>query len=110
MMKTSASPVQILAVSGVPAGSVTAGEAVGITIELSNVKSPEERFYVLYSTDEFQTTEKIEITEFDGVIGSVNIPGQADGVTLSFFVVSTAVDADSWGENRDLYILDWDSN
>lgn len=110
MMKTTNAPVQILSVSGVPTASVTAGEAVGITIELSNIKSPEERFYVLYSTDEYQTTEKIEITEFDGVIGSVNIPGQADGVTLSFFVISTAVDADSWGENRDLFILDWDSN
>lgn len=110
MLRTSQLPVQVLRISGLPTQSVTAGESVSVNVELSGIKSPEEKVYVIYSINDFETEAVIEITEFDGVTGSVNLPGQADGVTLSFFVVTTTVEASSWGTDRDMYILEWNSN
>jgi hypothetical protein len=110
LMRTRQEPVQVLAVSGLPTQSVTAGEAVGVNVELSAVKSPEEKVFLIYSINDFESDEVIEVTEFDGVIGSVNLPGQADGVTLSFFVITSTVDPSNWGEDRDMFTLDWNSN
>ena len=111
VMRTSAEPVTISAVTGVPSGGVGVNQPVTITVELDKAKSAEEKVYVRYSTDEFATSTAVEITDFgSGTTGTATIPGQSADTIVDFYVMTTTVDASSWGTNADLFTIDYDNN
>lgn len=106
MMRTSGIPVKIDSVFGIPTLSVTAGESVPITVKLSAPKSIEEKIYIRYSIDDFATSQAVEVTGFAGTTTAVgNIPGQANGTTVNFYVLSTTVPAENWGNLADHFTL-----
>ena len=59
VLKTSAEPISITAVSGIPTESVTENEPVTISVELSEAKSSEEKVFIRYYTDEFVSSDAI---------------------------------------------------
>jgi len=106
MMRTSGIPVLIDSVYGLPTSSITAGEAVSITVKLSAPKSVEEKIYIRYSIDNFKTSSNVEVTGFAGTNSAVGtIPGQANGQTIEFYVLSTTVSSDNWGNLADHFTL-----
>tara|TARA_R100000908_G_scaffold60755_1_gene38316 strand:- start:9799 stop:14193 length:4395 start_codon:yes stop_codon:yes gene_type:complete len=111
VFKTSASPVSITSVSGVPASVVTENQPVTINVELDKAKSPEEKIYLRYSTDSFATTAAIEITDFaGGTSGTAQIPGQPKNAAVEFYVLSTTIDASSWNGKADLATISFENN
>lgn len=110
VLKTSAVPMKITSVSGTPTQSVPINDPVTITVELDKAKSAEEKVYIRYSTDNFTTSSAVEITNFTGATGSVDIPGQPKNTVVDFYVLSTTLDEANWNSNIDLATLAFDVN
>jgi len=111
MMRTSGIPVLIDSVLGLPTKSVTSGEAVSLTIKLNAPKSVEEKIYIRYSTDTFKTSSVVEVTGFAGTNSAIGtIPGQANGQTVEFYVLSTTVSSENWGNLADHFTLHLNNN
>lgn len=87
-METSAAPVNITDVT-VPV-NVAANSPATITITTSSAPCAEELFYVLYSTNNF-TTSQIAAVSMTGNSGSATIPGQLPGAVVKYYVFSTTV-------------------
>lgn len=118
VLKTSASPVRIDSVSGLPADPIAAGDSVQITVYLDKAPSPEESIYLRYSTDFFQTSAQRELTGFasapgGGVSASVYLPAQPVNSIIEFYALSTTVDPSLWGSGGvdvDLATLSFENN
>jgi hypothetical protein len=87
-METSALPVDILTVS-VPV-SVNPNTVTPIIVTTSTVKSTEEIIYLRYTIDAWATSTALPVT-MGGTSGSVDLPGQASGTTVSYYVFSSTV-------------------
>ena len=87
-METSALPVNILSVS-VPV-SVSPNTATPMTVTTSAAKSAEEIIYVRYTADAWATSTALPVT-MSGTSGSVDLPGQASGTTVSYYALSSTV-------------------
>jgi hypothetical protein len=111
VFKTSSSPVNIDTVRGIPTSDVAANQPVTITVELDKAKSPEEKIYVRYSTDDFGSSATVEITNFSGgTTGTAEIPGQKSNTTVKFYVLTTTIDAGSWNNKTDLATINFENN
>lgn len=110
VLKTSAEPVTIASVSGVPTESVAENTPVSISVELSDVKSPEEKVFIRYSNDGFTTSDAVEVTSFTDKMGTANIPGQAINAKVDFYVLTTTLAKADWDGNIDLATLDYQNN
>ncbi|XWN36898.1 MAG: T9SS type A sorting domain-containing protein [Balneola sp.] len=110
VLKTSAAPVNIVSVTGTPTDNVAANDPVTIAVELDKAKSAEEKVYIRYSTDNFATSSAVEITNFTGAIGSVDIPGQPLNTVVEFYVLTTTLDEANWNSNIDLATLAFEVN
>lgn len=111
VLKTSASPVDFISVSGVPTTEVPEYDPVTISVELDQPKSPEEKIYLRYSTDNFTTSYSIEITDFSsGTTGTAQIPGQPKNAAVEFYVLSTTIDQSEWDGKVDLATLRFENN
>ncbi|MFW6348382.1 MAG: hypothetical protein ACOC2C_07220, partial [Cyclonatronaceae bacterium] len=114
VMQTSAPPVGFDGSAPVSFNSsVEPGEELDITITLSGPKSPEERAFVRYTTDNFSSSELAEVSFASGTAssGTATIPGSAnqDGDEVRFYVYTTTVAAGS-DSNHDLISLEIANN
>jgi hypothetical protein len=87
-METTNEPVEILTVS-VPA-EVAAGEVVDITLTTDQTPSPEEVFYVRYTTTDWNSSVVIPVN-MTGSTGIASIPGQIEGTTVQYYALSSTV-------------------
>jgi hypothetical protein len=110
VQKTSAIPVEISSVSGIPSGNVSANNAVTISVELDKAKSAEEKVFIRYSTDNFATSNAVEITNFSGANGTADIPGQSLNSVVEFYVLTTTLPEANWNSNVDLVTLAFENN
>lgn len=111
VFKTERTPVTIEDVNGLPATPVEAGDSVQVSVMLSAVPSPEERIFLRYSTDEFSSSDVVEVTNFDGTAsGSVYLPSQPFNSVVQFYALSTTVAPENWNNNIDLLTLQFNNN
>ena len=104
-METSALPVDILTVS-VPVAP-TANTLTPITVTTSTPISAEEIIYLRYTTDAWATSVALPVT-MSGTSGTVDLPGQASGTTVSYYALSSTVA--SLSENFDLCTIHLNNN
>ena len=87
-METSAEPVTLSSVS--TTAEVAENENVTITLITSDNPSPEEMFYLRYSTDAWTTSELISFNMV-GDEGTAEIPGQIEGTVVSYYAFSSTI-------------------
>jgi hypothetical protein len=94
--ETSAPPVEILNVERLtsPSAAPSPDQSVSIQITLNHPPSPEERLYVTYTTDGWQSREFLEVSDFDstGAVGHAVISGVAGGVTVAYQVLTSVAE------------------
>lgn len=89
-METSTSPVRISQVTQLPA-IVTVSDAVEVTAQLASAPSPEEHFFVRYSTDNWATSQLVSML-IAGNTATAQIPAQASQTEVSYYVLSSVAD------------------
>jgi hypothetical protein len=104
-METSALPVDITNVT-VPV-NVAPNTAATVNITTSVAPCAEELFYILYSTNNFITSQLALVTMV-GNTGTASIPGQLPGTLTKYYVFSTT--ANSPSANYDLYSIKINNN
>jgi hypothetical protein len=89
VIETSFNPTVISTVTQSPvAASVVANTAVAVTITMASAPAVGENVFVRYSIDGYANSSIIQAS-FTGNTSTVNIPCQAAGTTLSYYVFST---------------------
>ncbi|MEX1189298.1 MAG: T9SS type A sorting domain-containing protein [Bacteroidia bacterium] len=90
VMETSAQPVNFISLDFLPQNP-TSAEVVNVSVFLESNPSPEEFFYLRYSTDDYNTSEIIPLilngTELNG-----EIPAQLNDETIVFYVFSSTIE------------------
>jgi hypothetical protein len=104
-MKTSAEPGEIDSVS-VPV-NVQANTAVPVTIFLQQPPSPEEKFYIRYSADGWNTSTAIQSPGVTGSTAVVTLPGFASGTVVSYYAFSSTIG--NIISNYDMLTIDYDN-
>ena len=89
-METSALPIDIQSVTGPSSGSVNV--PVTVNISVSAALCAEEKIYLRYTNDSWATSTALAVT-MSGTAGSVVIPGQLDGTTISYYAFSSTIAA-----------------
>lgn len=90
-METTNAPVTVSSVNQSPvAGSVTPADPVDVTVTTSAAPSPEEKVYIRYTIDNFTTSNMLLVTMV-GNSGTAQIPAQADGTTVQYYVMTSTV-------------------
>ncbi len=104
-METSNEPVSLLSQSINIIGTTVGPQTpVTATLLLSAIPSPEEKFYLRYSTDYYATSHIIPVSVV-GTTGTATIPGFAAGLAVSYYYFSTTIDNPT--SNYDLLTLDF---
>ena len=104
-METSSEPVSLLSQSTNIIGTTVGPQTpVTATLLLSAIPSPEEKFYLRYSTDFYATSHIIPVSVI-GSTGTATIPGFAAGLAVSYYYFSTTIDNPT--ANYDLLTLDF---
>jgi hypothetical protein len=89
VLETNFNPTIISTVTQSPVtASVVANTSVAVTITMASVPSVGENVFLRYSKDGYATSSLIQAT-FTGNISTVNIPCQAAGTNLSYYVFSS---------------------
>jgi hypothetical protein len=102
-MRTSAEPRQIITVAQSPvSGSVNPSDSVQVSLTLNGSPSPEEQFFVRYSTNNFVNSTFLPVS-IAGSSGSVKIPPFPGGTQVKYYALSTT--AANIGANTDLKTL-----
>jgi hypothetical protein len=105
-METSSQPVDITGVSGIPA-TANANTAVTISVTAGATPAAGEIIYLRYTTDAWATSLAIPVT-MTGANGTVQIPGQAAGTTVSFYIFTSTVS--NITADFDLYSINIENN
>ena len=106
VMKTTLLPAGILSVSQSPSGNPASGTQVALTIT-TGTRSPEEHFYVRYSTNNFSTSEVAEFV-FQGpnaTSGIASIPSGLTGSTTSYYIFSSTIVLQNGANNIDYDLI-----
>ncbi|MCX6305090.1 MAG: alpha-amylase family glycosyl hydrolase [Bacteroidetes bacterium] len=88
-METSAEPVTIVSVEQQPL-IVTSADQVSVVAQLSAAPSPEEKFYLRYSTDNWATSAAAPLA-MTGLSGTATIPAQPNDTTVQYYVFSSVI-------------------
>ncbi|MGC8866223.1 MAG: alpha-amylase family glycosyl hydrolase [Bacteroidales bacterium] len=88
-METSAQPVDLVSVSRQPL-LVDPGQPASITAQLSGVPSPEEKFYLRLSTDNWTTSTQLNMA-LSGNQATATIPGYPEGTEVKYYVFSSTL-------------------
>lgn len=107
VLKTSARPVTVTRASQIPVAPRT-NDTVTVNITLGAAKSPEERIFVRWTTNNFATSHYVEASG-SGTSYSAVIPALPAGVTNRYYVLSTTVASPS-DATIDYLTLNLDSN
>jgi len=105
-METNAQPVSITSVSGIPANPVV-NTGVDITVTAAAAPSAGEQVYLRYTTDAWATSAALAVT-MTGTNGTVQIPGQPAGTTVSFYIFTSTVS--NITADFDLYSINIENN
>ncbi|HOY32233.1 MAG TPA: hypothetical protein PKW80_10175 [Bacteroidales bacterium] len=90
ILETSYNPVDITTVSQSPAPDVAPMQDVTITVTLSGAKNANEKVFIRYTTDQWVTSNFIEIPSFNASFqGTAVIPGLAAGIQVSYYVLTS---------------------
>ena len=106
VMKTTLLPAGILSVSQSPSGNPASGTQVALTIT-TGTRSPEEHFYVRYSSNNFSTSEVAEFV-FQGpnaTSGIASIPSGLTGSTTSYYIFSSTIVLQNGANNIDYDLI-----
>ncbi|RMG99122.1 MAG: hypothetical protein D6706_06005, partial [Chloroflexi bacterium] len=107
-MELSEEPATINSVTQSPAAAnVYLGQAVDVTVTLSDPPALEEKVYVRYSTDNFVTSSLVQVS-FIGNVGTATIPAQTSPVTVSYYVFSTTINNPT--ADYDMYTINFNNN
>lgn len=91
-METSAAPVTFSNVSQSPLnGSVDDNEQVTVSVTASDNLSAEEKVYLRYAVNGNFAASTQVLMSFTGTSGTANIPAQAAGAVVSYYIFSTTV-------------------
>ena len=71
-------------------GYAAQNTAVGVTVFLPQLPSPEERFFIRYTTDGFGASQIVPLTGSDSIL-TATIPGQLPGAEVNFYVFSSTI-------------------
>ncbi|MEI7724309.1 MAG: alpha-amylase family glycosyl hydrolase, partial [Bacteroidota bacterium] len=88
-MQTSSEPVSIVSVEHQPL-IVTSQDQVSVVAQFSANPSPEEKFYLRYSINNWATSSIAPLT-VTGSSGTANIPPQPTDTTVQFYVFSSVI-------------------
>ena len=112
IQKLSQEPITFENIIGVPTTSVSPSSSVDIKVILSKSKANEEKIYLRYSIDDFSSSTAVEFTSFSGDTGLVSIPAITTdtSATVKFYILSTTIDENSWGQNVDIFTLSYLNN
>jgi 1,4-alpha-glucan branching enzyme len=88
-METSAEPVSIVSIEQKPL-IVTNQDQVSVVAQLSANPSPEEKFYLRYTTDNWKTSATAPLT-ITGLSGAAFIPPQPNDTTVHYYVFSSVI-------------------
>ena len=110
VLQTSFIPVSVNSVSQSPAVDVSSTESVDVTATLSAAKNVLEKVFVRYTTDDWATSNFVEITSFDGSFqGTATIPAQAAEKVVEYYVLTTK-EASPSSSNIDYLSLNLNNN
>lgn len=110
VLETSFMPVSVNTVTQSPAANVQSTDAVTVTATLSAAKNVLEKVFVRYTTDNWTTSNFVEISSFDGSFqGTAIIPAQAAATDVKYYVLTTKQTAPS-GTDIDYYTLNLNNN
>lgn len=102
-MYTANAPVTMSGWSQNPAaGAIGGNQAVNVNVNFSAAPSPQELFYVRYTTNNFASSTIIPIT-VNGTTGSATIPGLPTNTNVQYYIFSTTVNNPS--SNFDMVTL-----
>lgn len=104
-METSAAPVAITTVS-VPSNPMP-NTAYGVDITVGANPSPEEVFYVRYTTDNWMSSNVVAVA-MTGTSGTAAIPGQAANTQVDYYAFSSTVSGIS--ADFSLYTMGYNNN
>lgn len=91
ILETSFEPRDITSVSGAP-NTVCQNQPVTVSVTLSGGLQTGEKLFVRYSTDNFSTSNFVEINSLDvSHTGTASIPGQAIGTTVKYYALTSNV-------------------
>lgn len=109
-METTNAPVSITNVSQTPSTPVLPATPVAVTVTASAAPSPEEIVYVRYTTNNFATSTAVAVTmnQAGNTQGTVNLPGQADGAIVAYYVFTSTVSPVT--TNFDMYSMRFNTN
>jgi hypothetical protein len=105
-MELSGIPVSMNNVSQSPA-FVTPSDSVLISFSLSSTPSPEEHFFVRYTTTNWQTSQVVEASILS-TTGEAYIPAMVNGTQVSYYILSSTKANPSYA--YDLYTLELENN
>jgi hypothetical protein len=109
-METSGEPVAISSVSQSPvAGSVGDADAVTVTANISASPSPEEIFYLRYSTNNFASSTVVAMTATASTTYQATIPAQAAATAVSYYIFSSTLSSFA-GADSDLITINTNTN
>ena len=97
-------------ISQVPVSSnVQPNQAVDVTVSIASLPSPEEKFFVRYTTDNFATSHIVQAI-FSGLMGLATIPGQPNNTQVKYYAFSSTFDATTPCFDYDLIALKQSTN
>ncbi|MBZ0243126.1 MAG: hypothetical protein K8F24_07930, partial [Bacteroidales bacterium] len=105
-METAAQPVTFTEVLQDPI-LVTDQQAVSVTATLSAVPSASEKFFLRYSTDDWETASLLNLA-LSGTQATATIPGQASQTEVEYYVFSTVIENPA--ADPDFYSLRFNNN
>jgi hypothetical protein len=90
VLETDYQPKTITSVTQTPSGTAfLANTNITVTATLSAALSTGEKAFVRYTTDNWTTSQFVEMTLSSGTTYQATIPGQADGTTVKYYVLTT---------------------
>ena len=109
VMETDAQPITITNVQISPSDTITNNQKATVNITLSGNKSPQERVYLRYTTDNWATSTAVDITNsVSGTSASFEFPYLPKNTTVKFYVLTST--KEELAADYDMFTLNYNDN
>ena len=109
VMETDAQPITITNVQISPSDTITNNQKATVNITLSGNKSPQERVYLRYTTDNWATSTAVDITNsVSGTSASFEFPYLPKNTTVKFYVLTST--KEELAADYDMFTLNYNTN
>ncbi len=109
VMETDAQPITITNVAISPSTTITNNQKAAVNITLSGAKSPQERVYLRYTTDNWNTSTAVDITNLiSGTSASYEFPYLSKNTTVKFYLLTST--KENLNADFDLFTLNYNNN